>query len=572
MESAPKGAAQAAPPDETHHAWWRVEEPRTWLWALGGGLAGALAFVPVGAWFLAPLAPLGLFIALRNASTPGAAFRRLLGGAWVMYFGAIQWLTTIRVYAPFPPVAVIGIMALALLMAAMLALPVWALRRWAWPEHRPALQFAGFSACWLLVEWFRTIGRLANPLAEIGHAWAPHAWLIQVAEYGGELAVSAQILFVAGLIFTWSYAIRFHRTTRGPHYGRNPILLAALGLLLLFALGLQNLMMMLVWNSRVRQAAEKTGPENALEVAIHQPNVPQMMKLASYTDSRPEVRAWLTETMTKNIETSVSLRADPAWELLVLPETTFTQLDFFTNEPMQRRAGAIARTAGADMVFGADRHLEPLGKPDMFNSAYLARADGTLDKAFYDKMRLVPFGEALPYFDLIPGFQESIVGIGSFTEGAERVLFDTQGFRFGVLICFESTFSQMARAFALEGADFLTMITNDAWYGTSAGAAAHFNLSLLRAVETRRYVVRSANTGISALITPAGVIAESLPLGEQGFIEGTIYPGLFEDETFFMRWGNTWLIAAALAALAGCAGASFFNRRKRRHGAADTAA
>ena len=118
--------------------------------------------------------------------------------------------------------------------------------------------------------------------------------------------------------------------------------------------------------------------------------------------------------------------------------------------------------------------------------------------------------------------------------------------RFGALICFESTFSSMARRFAASGADFLVVITNDAWYGLSAGAAAHHNLSLLRAVETRRYVLRCANTGISSIIAPTGRILATLGLGQSGILRATITPKTDYCATLFTRFGNAWLVLPAL--------------------------
>ncbi len=221
------------------------------------------------------------------------------------------------------------------------------------------------------------------------------------------------------------------------------------------------------------------------------------VKLASYAYPDEAVRKKLgAEIAARNAQLVMNNRK-PDWQLVVMPETAYTDENFYRNEAAQWVVRDLARRAGVDILFGADRNTTP--SREIYNSAYMARANGTLDTRIYDKMRLVPFGEALPYFDAIPGFQESVVGLGGLlSEGDTPGLFESHGARVGVMICFESTFSQMGRMLAREGADFLAAITNDAWYGTSAGPQAHFNLSLLRAVETRRWVVRSANTGVSA--------------------------------------------------------------------------
>jgi apolipoprotein N-acyltransferase len=270
----------------------------------------------------------------------------------------------------------------------------------------------------------------------------------------------------------------------------------------------------------------------------------------------------LQEWMTARQEKMLARQAKPSWEFVILPETSFTEFAFFQNEPLKARVAAMALRAKVDMLFSADRVVtdpqKPMGFSAVYNSVYLVRRDGSFDKEVYDKMRLVPFGENLPYFDLIPGFQESIVGIGSFTEGEKRTIFETKGFRFGALICFESTFSSMARALAQNGADFLVAMTNDAWYGLSAGAAQHHHLSLLRAVETRRWVLRCANTGISSIIAPSGKVEAGLGLDQTGFVEGKIAPRAFNGLTLFARWGNLWLLIPGLVLL----GSFMANRRK----------
>jgi apolipoprotein N-acyltransferase len=252
--------------------------------------------------------------------------------------------------------------------------------------------------------------------------------------------------------------------------------------------------------------------------------------------------------------TSATLGTD----LVILPETAFVEMDFAENPVVLQRVGRMSRRAGAPILMGAGRKLKnPEGEEEHYNSAYVMRPDGRLDEKPYDKMRLVPFGEALPYFDLIPYFQENIVGVASFTEGRDYTLFDipaatrsgepaARSLKLGALICFESTFSSTAREFVKRGADVLSVITNDAWYGMSAGAAAHHNLSFLRAVENRRYILRCANTGISSIISPTGELVKTLPLGVDGVLHATVVPKTNSGTTMFTRFGNTWLAVPIL--------------------------
>lgn len=518
----------------------------SWTVAAGGGAAGALAFVPVAWWFLAPLAPLAFFIVLRNAPTPGAAFRRLLFGGWIFYFGSVQWLLTIRVYAPAEWLGVFGIVLLGVYMSLWIALPMWAVRKWIWPYSAGAQIFV-FGSVWILSEWLRTLGRFANPISLIGHAWAEQPSLIQVASSLGELGVSLEVLLIAGLIYYWAFAFRSGAN-------RAAMLYASAGSVVLAALMISNIALLSKWNTNVAESA----PKPHINVAIVQPYIEQQYKLASYAYPDEAVRRQLSTEIAKRNEQLVNEYRKPDWQLVVMPETAYTERDFFKNEPAQQIVRDLAKKNGVDILFGADRDTTPALQ--IFNSAFMARADGTLDRTTYDKMRLVPFAESLPYLSAFPWFQESVVGMGgTLAEGSRPELFESHGMRFGVLICFESTFSQMGRMIAREGADFFAVITNDAWYGMSAGPKAHFNLSLLRAVETRRWIVRSANTGISGVITPAGTVEQSLALGRMGVVSAAIPKVEGARATFFMRWGNTWLISAAALVLI----TAGWNRRKK---------
>jgi apolipoprotein N-acyltransferase len=562
-------------------------------------VAGALAFEPVGWRWLAPVAMALAFDAVQRSRGPGAAFRRMVVFGWIFYFGAIQWLTTIGDYAPAPLLASVGIGALALYMTLYPALGVYALRRWLW-RPGPGTQFLLFACVWVLAEWLRTLGRLAVPLAQLGHAWAAWPVAIQPAQFVGEIGISLEILWLAGIFYYWSAYFRARRaggTEREraaapdqPSIGRGilptlffPVLILACALLLAG------------WQARINAFADK--PEaQSLRVVLVQPNIQQPIKLASYASPYGDVQALLREAIATVLETMLAGQPRPEWDatmaeltgfplegdavartfqkleqqvaarqhalpdrppsldadLAVLPETAFAEWNFPESPESIARVGRMAQRAGAPLLFGASRTTGAGSREAVYNSAFLMQADGRLSDRFYDKMRLVPFGECLPYFDMIPGFQENIVGVGSFTEGRQRTLFEATGvrtdgttptspLRLGVLICFESTFSSSGRMLAAEGADALIVITNDGWYGASAGARAHHDLSLLRAVENRRYVVRCANTGISSVIAPTGRIVGSVPLNEAGLLHCKITPKTDYGTTLFTRIGNGWL-------------------------------
>lgn len=530
----------------------RTGVPGWWSWAaaLGGGLAGALAFDPVAWRPLVVLAALGCFLAIRWARGPLAAFYRAWAFGWVYFFGVLHWLLTIRVYAPDPALGVAAVIALGGYLGLFIAALGFALRKWLWTGCASG-QFARFAALWLLVEWLRTMGKLGMSLGQLGHAWATVPEAIQIAQWLGELGVSLEVLYLAGVIFL---AARWWVVRRRPELATGPNAARRLGFVVsvmgvgAVLWGGASVFIAQAWKTRVDQAlASPASPK--LNVALVQPNIPQMTKLASNSWPDEGVQAKLHQEIRQRTETMLAAQAHGQWDLILLPETAYTELDFNLNEPLKQRVSETVRAAGGDMLVSATRKAH---ESEYYNTAFFVHQDGTFDTAYYDKIRLVPFGENLPYFDWIPGVR-SVVGFDPLSAGQTQTMFTTQGARFGVLICFESTFSSLARGLVKRGADFLTVVTNDAWYGMSVGPTIHHNVSLLRAVETRRWLLRCANTGISSIITPAGTVAATLELGQQGIVPGTIAPEVYRGRTVFVTIGNAWLALPALVLLGGAA-------------------
>lgn len=517
---------------------------RGWAAAVAGGVAGALAFDPAGLRPLIVLAPLGCFLAIRWAPSPRGALLRAWAFGWVYFFGALQWLLSIRVWTDPQAIGVLAVIALAAYAGLYPALVGLTLRKWFWTRCA-SRQFIFFGALWLLAEWVRTLGKMAMPMAQLGHAWATIPWAIQIASVLGELGVSLEVLYLAGLIFLagrwWTLRRSADKAAAAPALRRLGRLIPALGAVaILFAAASHYRV-----TGLERSLASPTFPHQNLNVALVQPNIDQLTKLVSYSPGvDPDEQARANEYIRQQTEGLVNRNARGQYDLILLPETAYTELRFNLDEPLKNHISDLVRASGADMLVSASRWVSAA---EFYNTAYFVHKDGQFDAAAYDKMRLVPFGEGIPYnLNKLPGVQ-TLVPIDPFSEGVRQPLFTTRGAKFGVLICFESTFSSLARELVRKGADFLTVVTNDAWYGLSAGAANHHNLSLLRAVETRRWLLRCANTGISSIITPAGTIQSSLGPGRLGVVQGTIVTGLYPGRTLFVVIGNGWLALPLLA-------------------------
>jgi apolipoprotein N-acyltransferase len=504
--------------------------------------------------------PLAVFLTLRLAPTAGAAFRRTWIICSVFYYCSLFWLNSLYVFNPFAPV---GIVLLGIYLGLYPAVAGWAVRRWAWPASR-GMQFVVFACAWLIAEWVRTLGRLAMPLSQLGHAWATWPIAIQPAEWLGELGVSLEVLWVGGLMVYWGGRALDRWAGRTLPARRELIAPIAATFAPIAVLAI-SVAMLSGWDARYAEAT-KTGDGPQVHVAMLQPNIDQLSKLYAagsiYDVPDKAQRVEIQNRIAQLQEEMLAQGSEPDWQLAILPETAFTEWDFFQNEGLQARVGAMAQRANIDLLLGAARVVSMNDEGgEFYNSAYLFHADGRRDPLYYDKMRLVPFGEHVPYLNAIPGLEQGVVGILPFSEGKNHAIFRSHGMEFGVLICFESTFSQMARSLVARGAEFLVVITNDAWYGLTSGAARHHDLSLLRAVETRRPIARCANTGISSILTPAGRIKTTLGLDQRGFVVGTIANPAGEWKTWFTRFGNLWLALPALVLAAGPAA----GRRARFH-------
>jgi apolipoprotein N-acyltransferase len=177
------------------------------------------------------------------------------------------------------------------------------------------------------------------------------------------------------------------------------------------------------------------------------------------------------------------------------------------------------------------------------NSAFLVTGEG-VSPVRYDKVHLVPFGEYVPRWARL-AFTDSLVReVGAFTPGRQPAVLPAR-VPLAVAICFEVVFPDHAAAEVRAGAQLLTTLTNDGWYGFSWAPRQHFAQVRLRAAETRRWFARAALTGISGFIDPSGRVVSQLNVGETGFLTESVQPtrGL----TPRVRFGDWWTVLCAVA-------------------------
>ena len=442
------------------------------------GLAGVLhglCFAPANLWLLALVAPAPLIVAARGASAPGAAILGWLAGTVASTIAVTPWITaaTLGYFRQGPVGAVLFATLVGQVFHAVptAAFAVGVRRLERLPS--PVARVVTIAGLWTGLELLRSRILGGAPWDLLGHAlWAHPLWL-QLADVGGVYAVSFACVAIAGCVAELSRAPRAAATAA----------IVVLG----------------CWTGygALRLARERDGGDT-VRIALVQGAVPNAWRadpgradasFAAYADATRRV-----------------LGDRPA--LVVWSENAIS----FLLDPNTRFAASIARLLGPGgprLLVGGPRFAQPEpGRAEFFNSAYLLDPDGTV-VASYDKRRLVPFAEYAP-LPRVPALGWRFDAPGDYTPGRIATVFRDPA-PFGVLICFEAIYPDLARDLVRGGAELLLNMSNDAWFGAGAGLEQHFAITVFRAVEFRRALARATNTGVTALVGPSGRIVARFP-------------------------------------------------------------
>ena len=269
---------------------------------------------------------------------------------------------------------------------------------------------------------------------------------------------------------------------------------------------------------------------------------------------------WETGNLEKQLEDYLSLSdsciADGA-DLVVWPETALpVYLLSGRYENIVDKIHAFVDSTGVPVLTGMphaniyrDRESAPWdakpikGGDEVYTSynSILFFEPGTKEVQRYGKIMLVPYGEKVPYVESLPWLGDLLkweVGISSWNTGRDTVVFETkineQNINIGGVICIESIYPDFMAQFVSKGAYVLAVVTNDSWYGYSSGPFQHKSISILRAIENRRYLIRCANGGVSCIISPSGEIEEETELFTRTYLTRMVYPN--NELTFYSRF------------------------------------
>jgi apolipoprotein N-acyltransferase len=257
---------------------------------------------------------------------------------------------------------------------------------------------------------------------------------------------------------------------------------------------------------------------------------------------------YFEETLADLIRISHNSGPGAAPGLVVWPESP---APFYSGDPLLHQGmSRLAQDTHAWIVAG-NIGLEYVGSPphsatDIFNSASLISPEGAWI-ARYDKVHLVPFGEYVPFKNLLSFAGGLTQEVGSFSRGSSRQPLQAGNEKLGVFICYESIFPDEVRLFARNGAQVFVNISNDGWYGDSGAYAQHLKQARMRTIENDRWLLRDTNTGVTAAIDPYGRITQTVPRKIRTALQADY--ALIGDTTFYTRHGDWLAYACAIISL-----------------------
>ncbi len=488
-----------------------------WLPVIISGLLLTAAFPKVGLAGLAWFALVPLLIALR-ALNPKEAFRTGMIAGLVHYLTLLYWVVfTMRTYGYLPWWQCVSLLVL---LAAYLALfpglfALTLVRLCQKPGHLILLA----PVFWVALEYMRSFLLTGFPWGLVGYSQFNRLHIIQISDMFGVYGVSfLVVLFNAAVYVLLLFAAQ--KNWRGYLVDRRQALQAILLPLVLISIGL------VYGNTRIKTMDAAMAEAPSPSVAVIQGNIDQARKWDP---------AFQIGTTKKYVDLTLSAAARQP-DLVVWPETALP-FYFEASPKLTRLVTDAVRQTGVHLLVGSPSVQGERGSQAYYNSAYMVAPDGSTTGR-YDKVHLVPFGEYVPLKRMLSFVGKMVAQVGDFSAGEKgrTLAWGDQDPSIGVQICFEIIFPELSRSLVKNGAGVLINLTNDAWFGKSSAAYQHFSMVVFRAVENRRSVVRSANTGISGFVDPVGRIVAHTDLFEDAVVIQTV-PMLVE-RTVYTRIGD----------------------------------
>ena len=486
------------------------------------GWVAAFAMPPASLWPCMFLGLSALYWLFSKAQTAGQAFASGFFFALGYFVTGLWWIGNALLvegndFAWVWPISVIGLPTLLALFTGTYLAVAWI----AFPPQS-FRGFLSFAFLLTLSEWARGNAFTGFPWNLYGYVWADHLPMAQSAHYLGAYGLTlVSVLWAAlGGYLLVSDKSRAFKISLGT--------IALLSLAATYGLGQMRL------NHAVTEFDKSTG------LLVVQPNIPQNMKWDPVA---------VQENFLKISSMSKAAQfADPQPDniFIVWPETAISPAVYTKTENIDRIRSILKSYTKSDayLVTGVLRRMGEGTDVKFANSVVFLNKDMSALQA-YDKTHLVPFGEFIPFQDLIP--LKPVVAFRGFERGKGATTVEREGVpSFSPLICYEVIFPDKVVAPAGKRPDWIVNVTNDGWYGDSAGPYQHFAQTRLRAIEEGLPVVRSANTGISGVIDPYGRVIEKADIFQEATLATYLPRPLTTSHAQWLWVGQVFLIVSGL--------------------------
>lgn len=466
--------------------------------ALASGLLTGLAFFNSAFWALAWVSLMPFFYVIFTAKKHGFFISFLFGltyylslTSWILALHPLTWMgltlnvSLILCISAWITVGFIGAFPIAIL---------------GWLFIKAGKKSPLILACgWMIMEFCQGYsgGALGFTWGRLANSQYIHPAIIQSASIFGSL-------FISGIIVYFSASVINSIVKREHSHLCISLVIVALN----FTYGFTTLKL---WH-----AGETT------TVSAVQGNLPSMTK-------------WSTD-IDRTLDIYLNLASSAKGDIIIFPETAIP-----VYLPENKLSYDRLQSFGKTLFVGA---FESDGEND-YSSIFVI--DGAKEINTYRKRHLVPLGEYIPLKNVFNRFLPLLaetIDINDLKPGDKARVLNVNGKKIGAIICFDSIFSRFTSDAVKEGAQLLVVSTNDSWFDNTAALSQHLSQSVMRAVETGRYVVRAANTGITASINPKGIITKTIMPSKEGVLDADVE--FLLGKTFYVSTGEIILIPAFL--------------------------
>lgn len=381
---------------------------------------------------------------------------------------------------------------------------------------------------WVALEWSKQFGHLAFPWELLGYSQYRFTHLIQIADCLGVYGVSGFVMLINVCLFIFLLFVT-NSKWRMIHVSKHLVLFSFITVLAVVTA------VMIYGSIQIAQTDNLILKSDHKSIMTVQPAIPQQEKW------KGENRIAITQKM---IQLTYQGKKEPV-DLVVWPETAIPYAIHSKHNLRQYVLNAIKNMqvgvlVGSPTFLNQDKHMFH------YNSAWVIDRKGTITSR-YDKVRLVPFSEYIPF----PACQNLWQFLGApdnkFSSGQTGTIHLLNELKMGIQICIEIIFPNYSRIMAKNGANVLINISNDAWFGQTACPYQHFSMAVFRAVENKRALIRCANTGISGMIDPCGRIVNQTKLFETNTMIHHV--PLLCKKTVYSIWGDFFAVGSLIVSL-----------------------